>query len=136
MNQLNLLGEKILSSLNIQENDKVTQKFLMLLEGQGETGVEAAAQKFGYSRQRYYQLLRAYRQWGMIGLKDKIPGPKTASLKNNDLANWVIRYKFQDPKLDAAVIAQKLRQNGFKVSERSIQRIIERYGLQKKTSTN
>ena len=48
----------------------------------------------------------------------------------------MIRYKFQDASVTSSVIAQKLNQQGFKVSERSIQRIVEEYGLQKKASIN
>jgi DNA polymerase III delta subunit len=49
------------------------------------------------------------------------------------LKNQVIRYKFLDDKQGAAVIAQKLRQKGMKASASSVQRVIEEYGLQKKT---
>ena len=136
MNLLGFLDKKILSSLNIQENDKAVQKFLMLIEGQNTVELDPIIEKYGYSRQRYYQLLRDFRQRGMKALVDKKPGPKSASLEIDHLTNWVIRYKFQDPKIAAAVIAQKLRQQGFRVSLRTIQGIIENYGLQKKTFTN
>jgi hypothetical protein len=35
--------------------------------------------------------------------------------------------------MSAEVIAQKLRQTGFVISTRSVERVIEDYGLQKKT---
>jgi hypothetical protein len=45
----------------------------------------------------------------------------------------VIRHRFLDPDATVDVIAQKLRQAGFSVSVRSVVRVIEEYGLQKKT---
>ena len=38
-----------------------------------------------------------------------------------------------DPDASADIIAQKMRQAGFPVSTRSVERVIEKYGLQKKT---
>lgn len=133
MDKLTISLEEFRRFLNLQPEDKVTKKFLMLLESQGELGVTQACSKYGYTRQRYYQLLQAFRQWGMTGLMDKKSGPKPLSLQKEDLTKWVIRYKFQDNAITAAVIAQSLRQKGYKVSERNIQQIIIEYGLQKKT---
>ena len=45
----------------------------------------------------------------------------------------MIRHRFLDPDASAEVIAQKLRQTGFAISTRSVQRVIDEYGLQKKT---
>ena len=45
----------------------------------------------------------------------------------------VIRHRFLDPDASAAVIAQKLVQTGVVLSIRSVERIIQDYGLQKKT---
>jgi hypothetical protein len=45
----------------------------------------------------------------------------------------VIRHRFLDPDASAAVIAQKLTQASFTISVRSVDRIIEDFGLQKKT---
>jgi hypothetical protein len=45
----------------------------------------------------------------------------------------VIRHRFLDPDATPEVIAQKLCQSGWEISIRSVQRVIEAYGLQKKT---
>jgi hypothetical protein len=45
----------------------------------------------------------------------------------------VIRHRFLDAEASVEVIAQKLSQSGRKISQRSVQRVIEEYGLQKKT---
>ena len=45
----------------------------------------------------------------------------------------MIRHRFLDPDASAEVIAQKLCQSGWEISIRSVQRVIEEFGLQKKT---
>jgi hypothetical protein len=45
----------------------------------------------------------------------------------------VIRHRFLDPDASEEVIAQKLRQSGWEISIRSVQRVVEEFGLQKKT---
>ena len=136
MNDKPISMDELIRFLDLQESDKVTKKFLLLLESQGPLGIEQACSKYGYSKQRYYQLLRDFRQWGMKGLIDRKPGPKTSSLEKDDLTKWVIRYKFQDSDITAAVITQKLKQQGYKVSERIVQQILSDYGLQKKSYIN
>ena len=68
-----------------------------------------------------------------MGLKSKPRGPKTLYRRTGELIRQVIRYRFLDPEASAEVIAQKLRQTGFVISIRSVERVIADYGLQKKT---
>lgn len=49
--------------LEIPEDDEVSYKLLMLIEGECEgLGPVQAAEKFGYSKQRYFQLRAAFGQ--------------------------------------------------------------------------
>ena len=121
------------SLLSIQKDDSASQKFLMLVEGALGLSASKAAQKYGFSTERYYQLLKAFKDKGFEALVDKKTGPKQNSVRTEPLKNLIIRYKFLDEKQTPAVIAQKLSQKGMKASERSVQRVIEEYGLQKKT---
>jgi hypothetical protein len=50
-----------------------------------------------------------------------------------EVVRQVIRHRFMDLDASPEVIAQKLRQSGWKVSTRSVERIIAEYGIQKKT---
>ena len=62
------------------------------------------------------------------------PGPKRNYVRTDDeVVRQVIRHRFLDPDATVEVIAQKLGQAGFPVSIRSVVRVIEEYGLQKKT---
>jgi len=119
--------------LPIAENDEVGRKLMMLIEGEcTETGPLKAAQKFGYTKQRYYQLLALLREQGTAGLCSKPRGPKQNYRRTNDLVQQVIRHRYLDPDASIEVIAQKLVQSGYPISKRSVSRVIEEYGLQKK----
>jgi transposase len=109
----------------------------MLYEGECEgTSRREAARKFGYTRQRYHQLLQKFTAEGAAGLKHQKRGPKGHYRRTDDVVRQIITYKFLDPDMSASVIAQKLTQCGYQISVRSIERVIGEYGLQKKTSSS
>lgn len=121
-------------TLAVLEDDEITLKLAMLYEGECEgLGPTAAAKKFGYTKQRYYQLLQAYSEKGAIALLSNKRGPKTNYRRTDEVVRQVIRHRFLDPEASAEVIAQKLQQGSWEISIRSVERIIEVYGLQKKT---
>ena len=122
-----------LSLLNVNTNDSVAQKILMLIEGVYGLGVKHSIGKYGYSEQRYYQLLKDFLLSGSDALIDKKRGPKQNSQRTEKVVQQIIRYRFLDPDASAAVITQKLKQTRFAISQRSVERTIQEYGLQKKT---
>jgi hypothetical protein len=123
-------------SLAVREDDEITLRLAMLFEVQCEgLGPAQAAQKFGYTRQRYYQILNQYLNQGAIGLMSLKPGPKGNYRRTDEVIRQIIRYRFLDPALSPEVIAQKLNQLGFSLAIRSVERVISEYGLQKKTSS-
>jgi transposase len=127
-----LVGEY--GMLPVAEQDEVTRKLAMLIEGECEgLGRSEAARKYGYTRQRYAQLLYAYQEQGSAALCSKPRGPKRNYRRTDELVRQVIRHRFLDPDASAEVIAQKLRQTEFSISTRSVERVIADYGLQKKT---
>ena len=106
----------------------------MLIEGQCEVlGPSKAAQKYGFTRQRYYQILGDFCEEGAEGLRLDIPGPKTDYRRTDQVVRLVIRCRFLDPESSPAVIAQKIRQQDLAISTRSVERVIADFGLQKKT---
>jgi len=120
--------------LPVKDDDEITFKLAMLFEGQCEgLGPIQAAKKFGYTRQRYYQILDRYIEEGAIGLKNLKPGPKGNYRRTDEVIRQTIRYRFLDPHMSPEAIAQKLNQNGYLIAIRSVERIISNYGLQKKT---
>lgn len=120
--------------LTVPLDDEITLKLAMLFEGECEgLGPIAAARKFGYTKQRYFQLLDVFRQKGALALRSSKRGPKTNYRRTDAVVRQVIRFRFLDPEASPAVIAQKLRQSGHAISTRSVERVVEVYGLQKKT---
>jgi hypothetical protein len=120
--------------LVVPAGDELTPRLMMLIEGQCEgLGAAAAALKHGLTRQRYYQVLKQFHGGGVLALQPRRRGPKSNHVRTDELQKQVIRHRFLDPDASADVIAQKLRQAGFQVSTRSVERVIEEYGLQKKT---
>lgn len=121
-------------SLPVPKDDEVTRKLAMLIEGECEgLGPLRAAAKFGFSKQRYFQLRAAFTELGAASLQSRKRGPKTHYRRTAEVVRQVIRHRFLDPDASAEVIAQKLAQSGWEVSIRSVQRVIEEFGLQKKT---
>lgn len=122
--------------LPVDLTDEAVRKLFMLIEGEcGQAGPSEAAAKYGYSRGRYYQVLAAFRAEGHEALVSKKRGPKTKSRRTPELERMVIRYRYLDPDMSAEVIAQKLRQLGYHTSVRTVYRVIEDFGLQKRGST-
>jgi hypothetical protein len=121
-------------TLSVLHDDEITRKLAMLLEGEcQELGPLGAARKFGFSKQRYFQLRQAFADRGALALQSRKRGPKRNYRRTDEVVRQVIRHRFLDPEASAAVIAQKLRQSGWVISTRSVERIIEHFGLQKKT---
>ncbi len=121
-------------SLPLREEDKAARKFAMLIEGTCMgLGPTKAASKYGYSKQRYFQLLHAYQEEGLSVLIDEKRGPKRNYIRTETVVNQIIRHRFLDPDASTSVIVQKMQQTGIKISQRSVERTITEMGLQKKT---
>ena len=81
---LNFEGPK--NSLPIRTDDVLTMRLAMLFEGQCTAlGPTKAAAKYGYTRQRYYQLYNAYLQNGSDALLARKPGPKTNYVRTQNV---------------------------------------------------
>jgi len=118
----------------IRSDDIVARHLAMLVMGEcSELPVSQVAGLFGYSRQRYYQLLAAFQQGGSAALLPRPTGPKSNYRRTPEIVRRVISQRFLDPDCSPDVIAQKLLQKHFPISQRSVERIIADYGLQKKT---
>lgn len=121
-------------SLSAPACDIILPKLAMLFEGECEgLGPTAAAAKFGFSRQRYFQLRQIFQRGGVLALLNQKRGPKSHYRRTDQVIQQVVRHRFLDPDASAEVMAQKLRQSGFAVSTRSVERVIAEFGLQKKT---
>jgi hypothetical protein len=121
-------------SLAVPATDEQARRFLMLVEGEClQAQITDTAQKYGFCRQRYYQMLADYQQGGLSALQPKKTGPKANYRRTDELVRQILRHRFLDPEASPEVIVQKLRQTGLPLSLRSVQRVIADYGRQKKT---
>jgi hypothetical protein len=121
-------------SLPVKLEDKLARQLAMLFESKClGLGPTKAAQKYGYSKQRFFQILNAFIKGGSQALIPKKTGPQTNYVRTENVVTQIIRHRFLDPDANAEVIAQKLKQTGIKVSQRTVERTITEYGLQKKT---
>jgi len=121
-------------TLPIHPDDIVAKRLVMLIEGNClGLGAKKAAQKYGVSRARYFQLQKAYQEGGSNALQAKKRGPQKNYIRTETVVNQIIRHRFLDPEASIAVVTQKLNQSGYRVSQRSVERTITEYGLQKKT---
>ena len=84
--------------LAVPAHDLILVKLAMLYEGECEgSGPIAAAQKFGYSKQRYFQLRQALEKGGTLALQNQKHGPKTHYRRTDPVIQQVVRYRFLDP---------------------------------------
>src|SRR5206468_2352313 len=75
----------------------LARRFLMLLEGQClHESISTVVDKYGYCRQRYYQLLEAFQQGGLPALQPKKTGPKSNYRRTEQVVRQVLRYIFLD----------------------------------------
>src|SRR5262249_56535713 len=96
-------------SLPIIDDDEVCRRLAMLIEGEcEELGPSKAAQKYGFTRQRYYQILADFCAEGAEGLRLQTPGPKTDYRRTDQVVRLVIRCRFLDPESSPAVIAPQV----------------------------
>ena len=127
-----LLGPS--GALPLSAHDEVTRKLAMLIAGEClGLGPSEAARAFGYTKQRYFQLRAAFALRGAAALVNNTPGPGRHYRCTEEAVRQAIRHRFLDPDASAEVIAQKLTQTGLPISTRGVERVVERYGLQKKT---
>ena len=118
----------------VAPTDEVTRKLAMLIAGEClGLGPSEAARAFGYTKQRYFQLRAAFALRGAAALVNNTPGPGRHYRCTEEAVRQAIRHRFLDPDASAEVIAQKLTQTGLPISTRGVERVVERYGLQKKT---
>ena len=112
-------------SIPVMEHDEVTLKLGMIFEGECEgLGPANAAEKFGFTRQRYYQILRQFKMEGAEALKSRKRGPKGNYRRTDEVIREIIRHRFLDPEISPEVIAQKLIQCGKTIATRSVERVI------------
>jgi hypothetical protein len=124
-----------LISLDIAPTDTIAWKLLMLIEAattKEEQHVGDIASKYGYTREYFYHVFNSFKNSGSKGLIDKPKGPQKNYRRTKEIEKQIIRHRFLDPEANSEVIAQKMKQSGYNISQRSVERTINEYCLQKR----
>lgn len=122
-------------TLKINPKDTTAWKFMMLIDAatsKNET-IEQISHRYGYTREHFYVIKKKYEDNGSQALSDKPKGPKCNYKRTDEIEKQIIRHRFLDPDANSEVIAQKMNQTGHEISQRSVERTINEYGLQKKS---
>lgn len=121
-------------SLTVNPKDPVAWKLLMLFDAASQSleRIEDIAKKYGYTREHFYVIKKAFESQGSKGLIDKPQGPKRNYRLTKEIEKQIIRHRFLDPEASSEVITQKMQQAGYVISQRSVERAINEWGLQKK----
>src|SRR5208283_3168114 len=94
-------------------DDLVVSRLAMLIEGQCEgLGAAKAAEKLDLSKQRYFQLLKLYREHGSAGLQGHKPGPKRNYVRTNEVVAKVTRPRSLDRAATVDATAKRPRKAG------------------------
>lgn len=131
------LAEKVIDgnfTLKISPTDSTAWKLMMLIDAatsKDET-IEQISHRYGYTREHFYLIKKKYENKGSQALSDKAKGPKRNYKRTDEIEKQIIRHRFLDPDANSEVIAQKMNQTGHTISQRSVERTISEYGLQKK----
>jgi hypothetical protein len=81
--------------LLVPEQDDITPKLSMLFEAQCEgRRVIDTVKKFGFTKQRYYQLLHLFQEKGASALQNQKRGPKSNYRRTQENVRQVIRHRF------------------------------------------
>ncbi len=131
------LKEKLIEgkfSLIIRPTDPIAWKLLMLIEAatSKDKSIGQIAKEFGFTREHFYKIKKKFEASGSEALSNKEKGPKRNYKRTDEVEKQIIRHRFLDPDANAAVITQKMRQTGYSISQRSVERTINKFGLQKK----
>lgn len=95
--------------------------------------VAKACRTFGFSREYYYKLGRMFTERGFVGLLGAPSGRRPLIALNQELVNFIIHKKLEEPKLSGDNICKQIKKNyHVKCSTRTVERIIEKFGFGKK----
>ncbi len=120
--------------LPILPNDELTRKLAMLIIGKcGCESIERIAAKYGYTQQRYFQLRAQFLEKGAKALISSKRGLKPSSELDQNVICRIIRMRFLNPRIGTSAIVQVLQKQGYHISRRMVERVIAKFGLEKRS---
>lgn len=99
----------------------------------GEYSVSGACEQFGFSREYFYRLDRAFMERGYVALLGAQMGRRPLIALNQEIVSYIVMKKMKRPKTsgdELRVEIEKLYK--VKCSTRTVERVLEKAGLGKK----
>jgi len=98
-----------------------------------EMSIAEACRQFGFSREYFYQLDRAFAEKGLVSILGSPMGRRPIIALNQEIVNFIIHRKVHNSELTGEDLRQEIRKS-YKVecSRRTVERIVEKFGLGKK----
>ena len=109
-------------------------RYEMLRAARAKTSsVAEACRLFGFSREYFYQLERAFRTRGYVALLGAPMGRRPLLALNQEIIHFIVQRKLDQPRLSAEALRQEIqRLYQLECSRRTVERIVEKVGLGKK----
>jgi len=108
--------------------DLVQVKYEMLRRFQSErASATSTARAFGFSRVTFYQVLKQFKENGIVGLLPKLRGPKGAHKLSQELIAFIEQALAEDSSLRPGMLAERIKAHfNISVHPRSIERALAR----------
>lgn len=109
-------------------------RYEMLRAARAETSsVTEACRLFGFSREYFYKLERAFQRRGYVALLGSPMGRRPLLALNQEIIHFIVQRKLEQPRLGAEALRQEIhRLYQVDCSRRTVERIVEKIGFGKK----
>lgn len=95
--------------------------------------VAEACKLFGFSREYFYKLERAFMARGYVALIGSTMGRRPIIALNQEVVNFIVHRKIEEPKLSGENLRKEIqRLYNVDCSRRTVERIVEKLGLPKR----
>lgn len=129
MNILKVEGERG-RFFEINLDDPLQRKYEMVRElSLSSKPREEVCSKYNYSRKTGNEYLRTWKEKRWEGLKEKTRGPKSKSVRTQEVENRIVDIRFKNPENDMYDIAEILKSEGYEISARSVGRVLSEHGI-------
>ncbi len=95
--------------------------------------VTEACNLFGFSREYFYRLEKAFMKHGYVSVIGSAMGRRPIIALNQEIVSFIVHRKMEEPRLSGMALRKEiLQQYSIDCSGRTVERIIEKLGLEKK----
>jgi len=114
----------------IKPDDPIQWRYEMIRQATlSRKPIGEISKEFGFSRDMYFYYKGKFETAGILGLADCKPGPTRPRKRTEEVENRIIQIRFKRPELNMYEICEVLKQEGYKISPRSVGRTITFHGL-------